>query len=49
MAVTIYELVGPALMLTRRWTSLAALGRTASFGDVDTALERARGYLVLLH
>lgn len=26
MAVTIYELVGPALMLTRRWTSLAALG-----------------------
>ena len=26
MAVTLYELVGPALMLTRRWTSLAALG-----------------------
>lgn len=26
MAVTIYELVGPALMLARRWTSLAALG-----------------------
>ncbi|SEH15548.1 putative oxidoreductase [Sphingopyxis sp. YR583] len=26
MAVTLYELVGPALMLARRWTSLAALG-----------------------
>ena len=26
MAVTLYELVGPLLMLTRRWTSLAALG-----------------------
>lgn len=26
MAVTLYELVGPMLMLTRRWTSLAALG-----------------------
>ncbi|WP_188237438.1 DoxX family protein [Sphingopyxis sp. LK2115] len=26
MTVTIYELVGPALMLARRWTSLAALG-----------------------
>ena len=26
MAVTLYELVGPALMLMRRWTSLAALG-----------------------
>lgn len=26
MAVTLYELVGPALMLTRRWTSFAALG-----------------------
>ncbi len=25
-AVTLYELVGPALMLTRRWTSFAALG-----------------------
>ena len=29
MAVTLYELVGPALMLTRRWTSLAALGHAA--------------------
>ena len=29
MAVTVYELVGPALMLTRRWTSLAALGHAA--------------------
>lgn len=26
MAVTLYELVGPTLMLARRWTSLAALG-----------------------
>ena len=26
MAVTLYELVGPLLMLARRWTSLAALG-----------------------
>lgn len=26
MAVTLYELVGPVLMLMRRWTSLAALG-----------------------
>lgn len=26
MAVTLYELVGPVLMLARRWTSLAALG-----------------------
>ena len=26
MAVTLYELIGPALMLARRWTSLAALG-----------------------
>ena len=26
MAVTLYELVGPALMLARRWTSHAALG-----------------------
>lgn len=26
MAVTLYELAGPALMLARRWTSLAALG-----------------------
>lgn len=26
LAVTLYELVGPALMLTRRWTSFAALG-----------------------
>ncbi|PKP86162.1 MAG: DoxX family protein [Alphaproteobacteria bacterium HGW-Alphaproteobacteria-17] len=29
MAVTLYELVGPALMLARRWTSLAALGHAA--------------------
>ncbi|MBL8651199.1 MAG: hypothetical protein JNL35_12460 [Sphingopyxis sp.] len=29
MAVTLYELVGPALMLVRRWTSLAALGHAA--------------------
>lgn len=29
MAVTLYELVGPALMLTRRWTRLAALGHAA--------------------
>ncbi len=29
MAVTLYELVGPALMLARRWTSLAALGHVA--------------------
>lgn len=29
MAVTLYELAGPALMLTRRWTSLAALGHAA--------------------
>lgn len=29
MAVTIYELIGPALMLARRWTSLAALGHAA--------------------
>lgn len=29
LAVTLYELVGPALMLTRRWTSLAALGHAA--------------------
>ncbi|WP_447758380.1 DoxX family protein [Sphingopyxis fribergensis] len=26
MAVTLYELVGPVLMLVRRWTSFAALG-----------------------
>lgn len=26
LVVTLYELVGPALMLTRRWTSFAALG-----------------------
>lgn len=26
MAVTLYELVGPLLMLARHWTSLAALG-----------------------
>lgn len=29
MAVTLYELVGPLLMLARRWTSLAALGHAA--------------------
>lgn len=29
MAVTLYELVGPVLMLARRWTSLAALGHAA--------------------
>ncbi len=29
MAVTLYELVGPALMLARRWTSVAALGHAA--------------------
>lgn len=29
VAVTIYELIGPALMLARRWTSLAALGHAA--------------------
>jgi putative oxidoreductase len=29
MAVTLYELVGPALILVRRWTSLAALGHAA--------------------
>ncbi|HMO76572.1 MAG TPA: DoxX family protein [Sphingopyxis sp.] len=29
MAVTIYELIGPALMLARRWTSLVALGHAA--------------------
>ncbi|AQA00941.1 hypothetical protein BWQ93_16300 [Sphingopyxis sp. QXT-31] len=29
MAVTLYELIGPALMLVRRWTSLAALGHAA--------------------
>lgn len=29
MAVTLYELVGPALILTRRWTSLVALGHAA--------------------
>lgn len=29
MAVTLYELVGPALMLIRRWTSFAALGHAA--------------------
>ena len=29
MAVTLYELIGPALMLARRWTSLAALGHAA--------------------
>lgn len=28
-AVTLYELVGPLLMLARRWTSLAALGHAA--------------------
>lgn len=26
LAVTLYEIVGPALMLMRRWTSFAALG-----------------------
>ncbi len=26
MAVTLYEIVGPVLMLVRRWTSFAALG-----------------------
>lgn len=39
MAVTLYELVGPALMLARRWTSLAAL---------DHAFILALG-LVLVH
>ncbi|KTE11435.1 DoxX family protein [Sphingopyxis sp. H115] len=29
MAVTLYELVGPALMLARRWTSLVAFGHVA--------------------
>lgn len=29
MAVTLYELAGPALMLARRWVSLAALGHAA--------------------
>lgn len=29
LAVTLYELIGPALMLARRWTSLAALGHAA--------------------
>ena len=29
MAVTLYELAGPALMLARRWTSFAALGHAA--------------------
>jgi putative oxidoreductase len=29
MAVTLYELAGPLLMLARRWTSLAALGHAA--------------------
>jgi putative oxidoreductase len=29
MAVTLYELIGPSLMLTRHWTSLAALGHAA--------------------
>lgn len=29
MAVTLYELIGPALMLARRWTSLVALGHAA--------------------
>jgi putative oxidoreductase len=29
LAVTLFELVGPALMLARRWTSLAALGHAA--------------------
>lgn len=29
MAVTLYELIGPALILTRHWTSLAALGHAA--------------------
>ncbi|WP_447765662.1 DoxX family protein [Sphingopyxis panaciterrae] len=29
LAVTLYEWVGPALMLTRRWTSFAALGHAA--------------------
>ena len=29
MAVTLYEIVGPILILARRWTSLAALGHAA--------------------
>lgn len=29
MAVTLFELVGPALMLARRWVHLAALGHAA--------------------
>ena len=29
LAVTLYELIGPALMLMRRWTSFAALGHAA--------------------
>ena len=29
LAVTLYELAGPALMLARRWTSFAALGHAA--------------------
>lgn len=29
LAVTLFELIGPALMLTRRWTSFAALGHAA--------------------
>lgn len=29
LAVTLYEIAGPVLMLARRWTSLAALGHAA--------------------
>ena len=29
LAVTLYEIAGPALMLMRRWTSFAALGHAA--------------------
>jgi len=29
MAVTLYEIVGPILIMARRWTSLAALGHAA--------------------
>jgi len=29
LAVTLFELIGPALMLVRRWTSLVALGHAA--------------------
>lgn len=47
MAVTLYELVGPALMLARRWTSLAALGHAGILTLGLILVHRPAGWFVV--